>query len=319
MIRSIVTGLFAFLMFINTGLAKQELPAEFINNQIYLKPTLTDGTQVTFFTDTGGGGNAISEDLYNKYKWPTISVAGDDGEIKLSQMPVFKKGKSIPAGGINNFMKGHLFIVDEKKLNKIGVNQGFLGGRWHAEKIIEFNYIKQKMHLLDVVTEVSVDEFDAVKLGFQKDAKGSYSTAFPRININISGKEYPMLFDTGATAILSKEAKFIMKSSDSQVGTSYIISTIFEQWKQDNPSWKVIDKACTLSNEAMIEVPQVTIGDRTVGPVWFTRRTDPKLHSYMSKMMDKKIDGVVGGSLFQYLRIVVDYPNEIAYISDKAR
>lgn len=319
MIRSITIGLIAFLMQITDVLAIQKLPAEFINNQIYLKPTLTDGTQVTFFTDTGGGWNAISEDLYNKYQWPTISVGEGDELVKLSQMPNFKAGKSIPAGGMNNYMKGHLFIVDEKEVNKTGINQGFLGGRWHAEKIIEFNYIKQEMLLLDAISEVSFYKFDEVKLGFQKNEEGLYTTAHPRINIKIAGTEYPMLFDTGATAFLSGEAKSILKSTENQVGTSYIISTTFEQWKQQNPRWRVIDKACTLSGEAMIEVPKVTIGDRTVGPVWFTRRADDIFHGYISNMMDKPVDGVVGGSLFQYLRMVVDYPNEVAYISDKGR
>jgi len=317
MIRAITIGLIAFLIFINTALAIQVLPAEFINNQIYLKPTLTDGTQVTFFTDSGGGFNAISENLYNKYKWPTISVEGDDGLIKLSQMPNFQEGKSIPAGGLNNFMQGHLFIADKSQVNKTGNNQGFLGGRWHAEKIIEFNYIKQEMLILDLITEISLDKLDEVKLGFQKNEKGSYTTAFPRVNIKISNNEYPMLFDTGATAFLSNEAKLIIESTNKQVGTSYMVSSIFDRWREDNPSWRVIDKACTLSNEAMIEVPEVTIGDKTVGPVWFTRRDDSIFHDYMSNMMDKKIDGVVGGSLLKYLRIVVDYPNETAYVSDK--
>ena len=44
----------------------KELPSEFKNNLIYLKPKLADGTTLTFFTDTGGGWNAISRELSEK-------------------------------------------------------------------------------------------------------------------------------------------------------------------------------------------------------------------------------------------------------------
>lgn len=38
------------------------LPAEFLNDQIFLTPVTTNGETLTFFTDTGGGYNALSEE-----------------------------------------------------------------------------------------------------------------------------------------------------------------------------------------------------------------------------------------------------------------
>ena len=68
----------------------------------------------------------------------------------------------------------------------------------------------------------------------------------------------------------------------------------------------------------MIRVPQVKIAGNVVGPVWFTRRDDHNFHQYMSSMMDRQIDGALGGSALKYLRIIVDYPNEQALVeSDK--
>ena len=67
----------------------------------------------------------------------------------------------------------------------------------------------------------------------------------------------------------------------------------------------------------MIKVPEIQIGSITVGPVWFTRRADENFHDFMSSMMDRKVEGAVGGSLLKYLQVVIDYPKEIAYVSDK--
>ena len=49
------------------------------------------------------------------------------------------------------------------------------------------------------------------------------------------------------------------------------------------------------------------------GPVWFTRRPDRNFHEYMSSMMDRKVEGALGRSLFQYFAITVDYPRAVAH------
>lgn len=309
-----------FLVFMNTvavATKANKLPAKFENNQIFLIPTLSDGKKVKFFTDTGGGWNAISKELHEEYKWPTISKQSKEGNVTLSEMPDFIEGKSIPKGGLNNFMEGYLFITDKKQLSKTKKIDGFLGGRWHAEKIIDFNYINEYMAVLKSLDGIKLEEFDTISLGFQKNKKGQYTTAFPSLDVRIAGDNLPMLFDTGATAILSNQAQKILESQSKQVGTSYIIASIFDRWRKENPSWNVIEGADTLLGEAMIEVPKIEVGNRTIGPVWFTRRQDTNFHDFMSSMMDKRIDGAIGGSTLQYLRVIIDYANEIAYVSDK--
>lgn len=291
------------------------LPSKFENNQIYLIPTLLDNKQIKFFTDTGGGWNAISREFHNIHNLKEKIKKTDKGDVTLSEMPQFIKDKSIPLGGLNNFMEGYLFIVDKEKLIVSGDAEGFLGGRWHAEKIIFFDYLAQKISILDSITDLNVSEYDVVSLGFQKN-NNQYTTAFPSIEIKVSGTILPMLFDTGATAKLSKKAKDNLKIKSNQIGTSYIVASIFDEWRKNNPSWKVLEGADTLLNEAMIKVPKVQIANRTIGPVWFTRRQNNHLHNYMSSMMDRKIDGAIGGSLLKYIRVIVDYPNEKAYVSD---
>ncbi|MCP3893540.1 MAG: hypothetical protein GY706_02780, partial [Bacteroides sp.] len=158
--------------------------------------------------------------------------------------------------------------------------------------------------------------FSKLKLGFQKDSEGNYTMAFPSVEIEIEGQTIPMLFDTGASAWPSENAKEVLGVDVDQVATSFIITSIFDKWVEDHPDWVVIDKACTLSQEPMIRVPSVKLGNRIVGPVWFTKRANRNFHDYMSSMMDRRIDGALGGSALQYIRIIVDYPSEVAYVSN---
>jgi hypothetical protein len=63
----------------------------------------------------------------------------------------------------------------------------------------------------------------------------------------------------------------------------------------------------------MIRVAEVTIAGHTVGPVWFERRPDRAFKKKMAQTMDRPVDGALGGSLFQYFRITVDYPGTRAF------
>jgi hypothetical protein len=62
----------------------------------------------------------------------------------------------------------------------------------------------------------------------------------------------------------------------------------------------------------MIQVPQVTVGGTTAGPVWFAKRPDEAWSRGMIGSMDKVVKGAVGGSLFQYYIVTIDYNSELA-------
>lgn len=302
---------FAPLLFFSVNVFAAALPSEFINDRILLTPELPDGTQLQFFTDTGGGPNIIDKALHAKYQWPTIELKADDKVVTLSQMPPFNTGKGIPQGGLNNFMKGHLFLAEKDKLNSY---DGFLGGRWHAEKVISFNYPQQQISILKKLSPSTVKTFNKTPLGFQKNQQGQYTTAFPSIDIKVGERIIPTLFDTGASAQLSDSAKSILKTDAQLVGTSFISATIFDNWKKENPEWEFIEKADLSLNQDMIKVPKLTLAGKEIGPVWFTRRPDPNFHQFMSSMMDRKVEGAIGGSALKYVHVIVDYPNEVAYV-----
>lgn len=305
---------FTLLFFTSLICVSKELPSKFENNLIYLNPKLNDGTTVLFFTDTGGGWNAISKELSDKYQWKLESRQAGNDTIEVTEMPSFDKSAWIPKAGLNNWWAGQLQVVPIKELSKTKHHDGTLGGRWHAEKVIDFNYPDKSIAIL--LEAPSGDNFSKVQLGFQKNQAGNYTMAFPSIDISIEGKIIPMLLDTGASAWPSKEALSQLDISGEQVATSFIIASIFDDWVKSHPEWTVVDKACLLSKQPMIRVPQVKIAGNVVGPVWFTRRDDHNFHQYMSSMMDRQIDGALGGSALKYLRIIVDYPNEQALVEN---
>ena len=98
----------------------KELPSEFKNNLIYLKPKLADGTTLTFFTDTGGGWNAISRELSEKYGWEISQKESENGVIDVTDMPQFDPEASIPMAGLNNWWAGKLQVVPSEEFVRLG-------------------------------------------------------------------------------------------------------------------------------------------------------------------------------------------------------
>lgn len=290
------------------------LPSQFKDNLIYLTPKLEDGTPLQIFTDTGGGWNAISKELSEKYEWSLYEKVDEKSSMFVTDMPKFSHGAAIPLAGLNNRYEGKLQVIPKVELSNQKDIDGYFGGLWHAEKIIDFNYPLK--HISDLDTLPNTAKFTKVDLGFQKDLDGNYITAFPSIDIEVDGKIIPMLFDTGASAWPTDEAREILSLDGTQVATSFIVAAVFDEWVKKHPQWLVIDNACAFSKAPMIRVPKIKLGDQFVGPVWFTKRADHNFHNFMSSMMDRRIDGALGGSALQYLRIIVDYPNAAAYVEN---
>jgi len=48
----------------------------------------------------------------------------------------------------------------------------------------------------------------------------------------------------------------------------------------------------------MIQVPNVEVAGLGSGPVWFTTRPNSNFHQFMSKFMDKQVDGALGGGRY---------------------
>ncbi len=275
--------------------------AIFRNNLIYLDIPVSNDT-LTFFTDTGGGRFVYPEvtsaeelKIDSSYEENKLTETVDLDELFLeSKVPKPSSSYSIYRG--------------EKYRNDF--NAGMLGSFWFGNRIWEFNYEDKSLYSIDTIHWSKVNSSHPVQLGLQKDESGNFTTHFPRIEMIVQNDTIPVLFDTGATINPSYDALVYFNNKE-RVGGSFIITSIFEKWKSENPDWKVIDGGDTSIDADIIEVPEIIIGNHTVGPVWFAKRADQNFTEWMSKWMDKTIEGAIGGSCFKHFKsISIDYPNQ---------
>lgn len=300
--------------------AQEVLPAHFEHHRIFASATAPDGEEVRFYTDTGGGFNAVTESLAAEYSLADRGAAdAGDEAFKLVEFPVFVEKSGIPSPAPDPWLGGNLAVVPDERLEA----DGFLGSRWFAGKIWMFDYPGERLTRITAL-DVPAD-FEETSLGFRADAAGVRDLNFPRVTVQVDGEALEMLLDTGATAHLteSSAAEYDLPAG-TRVGTSYIVRSRFDRWRAQHPDWKVVMDGEVVTGQAMpmIEVPEVRIAGISVGPVWFSVRSDETFLNWMSQMTDEQIVGAVGGSMLQYLRMIVDYPEATAYFqlpADAAR
>lgn len=289
----------------STPLKQKELTeARFDQHRVFFDTKGKEGETVSFYTDTGGG-KLIYPEAAEKLGLKIDSL--EEGENMMEMINLLdlfsQKGHPTPVGP-------HFVYRGERG----GSNyDGMLGAHWFADKIWNFDYQKEKLYLMEEVDWSNLDKKHIVDLGFMSNGKGQHATHFPRIPIKVDGKIIQTLFDTGANAPLSDSAKAHFGGAD-QAATSFMIATIFDEWRAEHPDWPYLESADLTLDEAMIQVPEMEIAGHKVGPVWFSRRADKNFTEFMSQWMDEPIEGAIGGSCFKYFsRLIVDYPQEKAY------
>jgi hypothetical protein len=292
------------------SLQREPLPAEFRHDRVFVVPQIK-GRRIAFYTDTGGGWNAIRRGIVEPLALPIATVEADGQSMEVIAFPTFDVGHSIP--NAPRYMDGRLSIADDEQLKDWG--DGFLGGRWFADRVWEFDYPRHRLTLLTSWTAPK-ESSHRLSLGFQTGADGARTMYFPSMRVRIDGEYLDMLLDTGATARLSESAAPTFDvAPGTQIGTSFVVQSVFDQWTEHHPDWRVLEAAERIGETTfpMIEVPEVEIAGHRVGPVWFVRRPDNAFKKYMASMMDRPTSGAVGGSAFRYLRMIVDYPAAAAY------
>ena len=188
-----------------------------------------------------------------------------------------------------------------------------LGEAWFGGHVWTWNYPAGKLRL-EGSDWKSAPTAIRVSLGFPVDKKGNRDDNFARIAIGVDGKRFDVLLDTGATTTLTTEAlKTCADNLPAERATSFVVDTQFQAWHKAHPDWRVIEQAEAGTKAAMIEVPQVEIAGSQVGPVWFTWRADKNFHEFMSGMMDKQVEGAIGGNALSHFVMTVDYLGAAAY------
>jgi hypothetical protein len=293
---------------------KWVLPTIFRHDRIFVAPRTQDGQTVEFFTDSGGGWNAIRQSEAARLGLAANGIFEEDDGRKsaLVDFPSFAPGHGIPPPS-RHFEQGRLVAAEDKALQPD--TKGFLGGRWFADRVWEFDYAAKSLSVLRG-WRPPVGEAHGTALGFKANATGFRPMHYPRVTMRVDREPVDVLLDTGATVQLTADSgKALGLPEGSRVGASYITKSIFERWSARHPEWKVVSNGDRVTGNTfpMIEVPLVAIAGQAVGPVWFTQRPDRTFRQGMSPMMDAPIDGAIGGSTLRYFRMIVDYPGARAY------
>lgn len=288
------------------------LPSDFSGNLITLTPITLHGDTLRLFSDTGGGGNMIYSEVAHRldlalFEEIDVPVPGQDDPVMATRLPVFQPAHAIPDPTLLPPTSWQFMVVEPPY--DFLESDGFLGRTWFAGRVWLFDYPEEKIGKVFGLDESALPDTHRVTLGFIT-VDGLRTMHFPRIAIEVEGEKLEMLLDTGATTILSDEARDVLPGAGSgKQGTSFIVESVFEAWRENNPDWQIIEDGDKVLDMPMIEVPKVTIAGHTVGPVWFTMRPDLNFHEHMSQMMGRRIDGAVGESALKYFRMIVDYPN----------
>jgi hypothetical protein len=289
---------------------RQLLPAEFVHDRVFVVPVLHGGTRLRFYTDSGGGWNMLPSEVAERAGLtPGADVEGDGGVQKTVEFPEFAADAIIPKPLADRWLENRLAVVPGESSN-----DGFLGNRWFAERIWEFDYGAGTLALLDR---------GAIPAGMARipmTMRGD-NMYWPRILVEIDGEPIPLLLDTGATATLAAgaAAAFGLPVA-TEVATSFITATRFNRWRDRHPDWPVAIDGDRIGRSVlpMIRVPEVVIAGHRVGPVWFAMRPDQNFTEYMSSMTDAPVEGAIGGSAFRHFRMVLDYPGRVAYFAPLA-
>jgi len=280
-----------------------KLPCFFKNNLIYLSTKLSNSDSLIFYTDTGGK-NFLYTSGFKKLK------------IRHKRENLWESSniKTIfTANNISLPKREEIYFIKEKGV----IEDGMLGREWFANRIWRINYIRG---FLSEIAIIPNDEFEPIcPLYFLKDDAKQVVNHLPRIEIVINNDTLSLLFDTGAQVYLSDDAQEQMKGQ-SLTAISFISSSIFESWKTLNPEWEVIKKGDKQYRADMIRVPEIKIGSKIIGPIWFVKREEQNFQVLSKLFMDKQIVGAIGGNALSFLGdIIVDYQNEKLYVNKNNR
>jgi len=287
-----------------------QVPTRFEHQRIFVTPRFADGARVDFYTDSGGGLNMIRDDVVRRLDLAAGADVEEPGQppIKTVHWPAFAPDAAIPSPDQDRFLQGRLAVVPAEGFGEGPMlNEGFLGSRWFAGRVWEFDYPARSLNVLQGWSAPTGTP--SIPLTMLPE-RNMY---WPRIQVEIDGEMLDMLFDTGAELRLGPDgAKALGHAEDARVAGSFITARQYRKWREAHPDWPVALKGD--GGMPMIQVPNVRIAGKDTGAAWFAARPDRNFTEYMSSMTDAPVEGAIGGSAFGRLRMVADYPAQRLYV-----
>ena len=290
------------------------LPASFVDGLVLVRPVTSDGDTLTFLTDTGGS-LLIYEDAVQRMNLETVSTRMQGMPIQAIFLPGFRTEAAIPPPLFTNEMiklrrQGDI----PPHLRRLPDHDGTLGQAWFADRVWTFDYSEEKLWLHSDGYLPGHNPEDLIELGFQTTSDGARQNNFPRIMVGIAGEINSLVLQTGGAIFPAAQATSLVQGNQQWMSSSFISESIFEIWRDKHPEWRVIEDADGFYGAPMIEVPNITIGNVSQGPVWFTKRRDFAYMEWMSRYTDEPVVGALGGNALHNLRITLDYVNARAIV-----
>lgn len=303
------------------------LPSLFLNGErFYLKMQIINGDTALAYCDTGGGICMIPSDVINKIQMQSKMKYGLlKGLMPIKYIPFrdLVKDKNIPPPlqlrdkilrrPISRISDPFVMIPPEDEELKFMLKNMpfdiFLGQNFFMGKAWTFDYLHRQIWVNTPIRPSDINSPGVQKLGFKKNNNQEMIFGHPSMVIEVNGLAIDVLFDSGATLVLSGEGKREFNTIENTKAASYIASSIFKKWRKEHPDWKYY-KGADYRND-VIEVPIVKISGQEVGPVLFAERPDEVWSEGMINTMDKIVKGAIGGSALKYLKVTIDYNSEL--------
>jgi hypothetical protein len=293
------------------------LPSHFDMGRVLAAPRTIRGDTAYFILDSGGGFNAFVDTRIGPMGLATHTVGTGKDTATLVLMAAIVDPDSLPAPTAGYPRDGSLVVTDNLKGLQSHYSvpiTGFLGGGWWINRVWTIDYLTHELWLYPrSVLQPGTANPHYVRLGLKRNRQGGLGSNFARFRASIDGDSLDLLFDTGATTRLTDSARAVLGDTGPKGRAgSFISSEIFDRWHARHPDWRVVERGEAGSGAALIEVPSMQIAGYTIGPVIWERREAAGFHKLMDPLMDRPIQGSLGGAGFQFFSITLDYLHALA-------
>jgi hypothetical protein len=292
------------------------VPARFVSNRVFAQWHTNTVGDLLLYTDTGGGMVSLYPEAVMRLAVAVDTVRwhrGTEWGMRLVVKVPRVIGDSLfplPLDSNPAFARFLVQYDEQPPQDAAGLSwDGRLGSLWFANGVWTFDYPNRRLYFNDSAIAGPQRPDCWVPIGFQIDSLGRRTNSFPRITARIDGEPIEFLLDTGARTQLTDDALAVIHPTEPRFrAASFIIQDRLDAWHKQHPDWPVVPRAEETTGFAMIRVPEIEIGKRRVGPVWFTARPNNNFRKFMSQYMDRPIEGALGGSAWKYVVLIVDYP-----------
>ncbi len=299
------------------------LSSLFLNGErFYFRLRTAQGDTILAYGDSGGGTCMVAPAAISKLKLSAVTrTAMIKGIMPISYIP-FRQlipDERVPLPVVLNtpalrrpfarVTEPFLLVPPEdgelKMITAVMPFDLFLGQNFFMGKAWTIDYPRRQIWVNTPVSPKDSAAKGVLKLEFRRNDMEQVLYGHPRMQIVVDGVAIDVLFDTGASIILSDDGKRLLGTSDKTIAASFIAKSVFDQWRDRHPAWKLYPKAD--NGRDVIEVPQVRIGGYEVGPVLFAVRNDAAWSEGMAGTMDQVVKGAIGGSALKYFKVTIDY------------